>query len=151
MNASVPLNDDMPLDKAVPSTSRYLSKEDVDPPILAQIAYLSHEDVEGDRGVEQKAVLYFNGDMKPLILNIANRELLKAVTGAQTAGQVKNKQIVLYNDQSIMYGKKLTGGIRIRSAEQPLAVPAQQPYATPTAPPPNAGPGSQDFDDSIPY
>ena len=98
---STPISDDMPLDQAVPSNSKYISKEDVDPPILVQIAYMTTDDVEADGITRQLAVLHFHGDVKPLILKHTNKELLKAITGAQTAGQVKDHQIVLYNDPTI--------------------------------------------------
>ena len=121
---SVPFNDDTPLDKAVPSNSNYLSKEDVDPPILVEIAYMTSDVVEADGKSDQKAVLHFTGDVKPLILNHTNKETLKAVTGAQTAGQVKGKQIILFNDPTVSFGKKLTGGVRMRAAQQePVAAP----------------------------
>ena len=148
MNA--PFNEDMPLEEAVPRNSKYVGKEDVDPPIVVQIAYMTREDVETDRGAQEKTILYFNGDIKPLIVNSSNNTLLMSVTGVRTPRELRGKQIVLWNDPTVMYKGKLTGGVRIRSADQPLT--AQQPYAAPQGQtPPNAGPGSQDFDDSIPY
>lgn len=123
---------DMTLDAAVPSKSNYLSKEDCDPPVLAEIAYMTQDEIEGDRGTETRAVLHFNGDLKPMILNNTNKELLKAITGARTVSEVRGKKIVCYNDPSIMFGKKMVGGIRIRAPKQ-QHVPEQT------------------FDDDIPY
>jgi hypothetical protein len=138
---SVPMSDDTPLDQAVPSTSKYLRKEDVEPPLLVQIFNMTTDQVEGDtNAIENRAVLHFHGDIKPMILNSTNRELLKAITGANTVGGLRNQQVILYNDPTIIYKGKLTGGIRIRAATQPA--PAQ-----PTQP----GTGPADFDDSIPY
>ena len=140
---SVPMPDDMTLDQAVPSQSNYISKDDVGTGLLVQIAYMTNDQVEGDNAqTKQKAVLHFNGDVKPLILNQVNKELLKQVTGAQTLGQLKGQAIILYNDPTIMFQGRMTGGIRIRSAQQQAPI---QPQA------PQPGTGSQDFDDSIPY
>jgi len=137
--ASVTLNDDLPLDQAVPSKSKYIAKEDCEPPVLVQIAYMTQDDVEADGQVASCAVLHFNGDIKPFILNNTNKELLKAITGAQTVGQLRNQQVVLYIDPTIMFGRKMVGGVRIRAVNPQPGT--QAAYAPP----------AQDFDDSIPY
>ena len=162
------MSDDTPLDQAVPSNSKYLSKEDVVQPMLVHIYMMTTDEVEGDNNqIEQRAVLHFHGDVKPFILNQTNKELLKAVLGAETIGQIRNRQVVLYNDPTIMFGRKMVGGIRIRSAEAPPA--AAYPAATPApydpaalaagapapnppaANPPQPGTGPDDFNDDIPY
>ena len=165
--ASVPISDDTPLDQAVPSNSKYLGKDDVFEPMLVQIWQMTTDEVDGDAGaIEQRAVLHFHGDVKPMILNQTNKELLKAITGATTAGGVKNHQIILYNDPTIMFGRKMVGGLRIRSAQQQPA-PMAYPAATPTgsamkftraktaplvpAPATPTEPTDVPFDDGIPY
>jgi hypothetical protein len=115
---SVPMDDNMTLDQAVPSQSNYLSKEDVGQGVLVQIAYMTQDQVEDGGNVKTRAVLHFHGDTKPLILNQTNKELLKQVTGAQTLGQLKGKSIILYNDATVMYAGRMTGGIRIKAAPQ---------------------------------
>ena len=148
---SVPLSDDMTLDQAVPTQSNYLSKEDVDPPLLAQIAYLTSDQVEADSQVKTKTVLHFHGDIKPLIMNQVNKELLKQVTGAQTLGQLRNQSIVLYNDPTIMFQGRMTGGIRIRSAQQAAPQPqmaGQVHYEAPEQPTAGGDPGDHN---DIPY
>ena len=168
--ASVPFGDDTTLDDAVPRQSKYLSKEDCDPPILVQIAYLAQDEIKVDNdAIENRGVLYFHGDTKPLILNATNRDILKAILGVTSAGQLKNQQIVLYNDLTVVFRGKV-GGIRIRSAQQQMAqpvshIPAQsvQQQAAPVShvpaqdvkgPTPAAGTPlhpAQDFDDDIPW
>ena len=152
---STPMPDDMSLDAAVPSKSKYLSKEDCDPPILAQIAYMTKDQIEADNGMEERAVLNFHGDLKPLILNNTNKELLKIIfPGIQTTGQLKNQSIVLYNDPTIMFGKKMVGGIRIRSAvpQAPVAPPQYGTMAPPPVAPPSGTPfPNGDPNDNIPY
>ncbi|KKK56170.1 hypothetical protein LCGC14_3067220 [marine sediment metagenome] len=145
--ASVPFGDDTSLDDAVPKQSKYLSKEDCDPAILVQIAYLAQDEIRVDNdAVESRGVLYFNGDIKPLILNPTNRDILKAILGVTSAGQLKNQQIVLYNDLTVVFRGKV-GGIRIRSAQQEAApvshIPDQGSQAQDFPP--------QDFDDDIPF
>jgi len=171
--ASVPMSDDTPLDQAVPSNSKYLSKEDVAQPMLVHIYMMTTDEVEGDNNqIEQRAVLHFHGDVKPFILNQTNKELLKAVLGAETIGQIRNRQVILYNDPTIMFGRKMVGGIRIRSAEAPpaaapydpqaLTAGAPSPYPPSTTAAPIPGPqdpgtvaqpgtGPDDFNDDIPY
>ena len=130
---SVPLPDDTPLDQAVPSNSKYLTKDDVGSGLVVQIHMMTTDQVEGDNNViEQRAVLHFHGDVKPMILNQVNKEMLKVVTGATTTGGVKNQQIILFNDPTIMFGRKMVGGIRIKA-----------PQAAPVT---NAS-----FNDDIPY
>ena len=83
--ASIAIPDDTTLDKAVPRNSKYLGKDDVDPPLLVQIFQMTTDQVEGDGGVlEERAVLHFHGDVKPWIVNPTNRELLKGILGATT-------------------------------------------------------------------
>lgn len=121
-----PIGDNVPLDDAVPRQSKYLAKEDVTPDVLATVSHMTMDDIEADNKIERRAVLHFHGDLKPLILNQTNKELLKAVTGETTAGGIKNKQIVLYNDPTIMFGGKLTGGIRIRAPKNQPATPVPE-------------------------
>ena len=131
METNIPIDDSLSLDKAVPRKSKYLSKEDAVPAILVQISHLTADDVEGDNTVERCTILNFYGDVKPMILNQTNKELLKVATGETTAGGIKDKKIVLYNDETVMFGGRQVGGIRIRK-------PKNQPEPV-------------EFDDSIPF
>ena len=119
---SVPFGDNTSLEDAVPRKSNYVTKEDCDPPILVQIAYLAQDEIKTDNDqIENRGVLYFHGDVKPLILNPTNRDILMSILGAQTAGDLKNKEVVLFNDLSVVFRGKV-GGIRIRSAQQQAPV-----------------------------
>ena len=112
------LNEDTPLDQAVPRNSKFLSKDDVGAGVTVTISHMTLEDVEGDDGkIDRRAVLNFHGDIKPLILNQTNKELLKAVTGATTVGGVKGKTITVYSDPTIMFGGRAVGGLRIKQAD----------------------------------
>jgi hypothetical protein len=112
------LNDAMSLDDAVPSNSKYLAKEDVGQGMLVHISHMTLDDVESDNVINRLAVLHFHGDVKPLILKKTNKELLKIATGATTIAGVKDKQVILYNDPTIIFQGRLVGGIRIRAPQQ---------------------------------
>ncbi len=145
--ASVPFGDNTTLDEAVPRKSNYLSKEDCDPPILVQIAWLAQDEIKVDNDqIENRAVLYFHGDIKPLILNPTNRDTLKALLKANTAADLKDKQIVLFNDLTVSYQGRV-GGVRIRSAQH--QAPVSHVPVAPTAPP--AADYAPDFNDDIPF
>ena len=116
-------DDNATLDSTVPSQSKYLSKEDVEPPLLLTVAGMRLDELEIEGQRERKAVLYFAEDVKPMILNNTNKELLKAATGGETVGQIKGKQIVVFNDPTVMFGKKAVGGIRIRAPKNRQAEP----------------------------
>ena len=111
------LTDDMSLDQAVPRQSNFLAKEDC--PLTVTIAGMASTEIEGDHGIERRTILKFQEDVKPLVLNQTNKELLKHATGATTVGGLKGKRIEVYNDPSIMFGGKMVGGIRVRAAQQP--------------------------------
>ena len=121
---NIPISDELTLDLAVPRKSKYLTKDDVGQGLLLQISHLTMDDVESDGKDERCTILNFHGDTKPLILNQTNKELLKNATGELTAGGIKNKKIVLFNDATIMFGGKMVGGIRIR---KPKELAPQQP------------------------
>ena len=139
-----PLAHDMPLNKAVPSKSLYLTKEDCDPAILVQISGMASDQVEVDNDKKIVTVLEFHGDVKPLILKATTRELLKVLCGGDTVKDVIDKKIVLYVDSTIMYQGKLHGGIRMR-ADAPQLAQAAPSAAIATVQP------SDDFDDEIPW
>ena len=113
---NIPIGVELSLDAAVPRKSKYLAKEDATPDILATISHLTMDDVEADGKSERCTILNFHGDLKPLILNQTNKELLKVATGETTAGGVKNKKIVMFVDPTVMFGGKMVGGLRIKAA-----------------------------------
>jgi len=117
MSENIPIEDSLSLDQAVPRKSKYLSREDVNPDILVQISHLTMDDIETDGSQDRCTILHFHGDFKPMVLNQTNKELLKAATGETTAGGIKNKTIVVFDDETVMFGGKMVGGIRIRKAQ----------------------------------
>ena len=105
----------MTFDQLVPSNSKYLSKADVgEDGVVLTIKGFRMETLESDDGNEEKTVLHFVEDVKPLVLNRTNSQLVGVCTGAKTAGEAKGKQIVVYNDPTISFGGKVMGGLRIK-------------------------------------
>lgn len=105
----------MELDALIPSTSKYLKKDDV--PASGKnvtVKGFKKETIKGDNGEEEKIVLYFEEFEKGLVLNRTNLERLKIATGAQTTQEVKGKVVNLYNDKFVEFGGKIVGGLRIR-------------------------------------
>lgn len=117
----------MTFDQLVPSQSKYLSKDDAgENGIVLTIKGFRMEAVKTDEGEEEKMVMHFMEDVKPMILNRTNSQLVGVCTGAKTAGEARGKQIIVYNDPTVGFGGKITGGLRIKKvAGQPKAAPAR--------------------------
>jgi hypothetical protein len=123
-----PISDDMSLDQAVPRKSNYLTKDECgEGGLVVTCAGLAMAELDDDGRTENRPILKFLEDVKPMVLNQTNKELLKVATGETTAGGIKGKKIIVYNDPSIMFGGKITGGIRIKKVptqDAPAAAPA---------------------------
>jgi hypothetical protein len=116
---------DLKFDELVPSKSKFLAKSDVgDDGVILTIRGFKEEVIEGDDGDETKVVMYFSeADYKPMILNRTNAALLAGATGVGTAGEARGKQIVVFNDPSVGFGGKITGGLRIKKIPGPARAP----------------------------
>ncbi len=143
--------DSLTFDQLVPSDSKYLRKDDCgEDGLILTIKGFSHEDIKGDDGqYESKVVMHFVEDVRPMILNKTNSQLIPVATGARTAGEAKGKKLVVFNDPSVSFGGKITGGLRIKRIPGPARAPAA---AARSAPKPAARePGSDDdFGDEVP-
>lgn len=139
--------DGLSFNELVPSDSKYLRKDDVgeDGTILT-IKGFTREMVKGDDGDEDKVVMHFVEDVRPMILNKTNSQLLATITGVRVAGEAKGKKLVVFNDPSVSFGGKITGGLRLKRIPGPARAPA-----TPKARPAAREPGSDDdFGDEVP-
>lgn len=98
------------------TSSKFLRKEDCDPPILVTIDRIVLENVGlDDQPKESKWCLYFLETEKGIVTNPTNRELCAEVCGSRMTEDWRGHKIVLFNDPSIMYQGRRTGGIRIRA------------------------------------
>jgi len=113
-------------DELVPTESKYLKKEDVgEDGMVLTIKGFTRQSLETDSGEEEKTIMHFVEDVKPMVLNRTNAQLLQVITGAKTAGEAKGKKVVAYNDITISFGGRVTGGIRLKKvAGKPKAAPA---------------------------
>lgn len=126
MNVSTNLND-MSFDELVPSQSKYLSKADVgEDGLILTIKGFRTETLKSDEGDEDKMVMHFVEDVKPMVLNRTNAQLVSVATGAKKVGDAKGKQVIVYNDPTVGFGGKITGGLRIKKVTgAPKAAPTR--------------------------
>lgn len=124
-------------DQLVPSNSKYLTKDDAgEDGIVLTIKGFRMETLKGDDGEEDKMVMHFMEDVKPMVLNRTNSQLIGVVTGCKTAGEARGKQLVVFNDPTVGFGGKITGGLRIKKISgAPKAAPAK----------------AEELDDGIPF
>ena len=103
------------------STGHYLKRESVsaEGEIHTVIKCVEEEINSADGGSETKWILYLS-DLKPLIMNATNiRRCIAAFAGDDETDNWPGKRIVVYNDDSVEFGGKVVGGVRLR------AVPAK--------------------------
>lgn len=102
-------------DALVPSNSRYLGKADVgEDGLILTIKGFRMETLKGDDGDEDKMVMHFMEDVKPMVINRTNSQLIGIATGTNKVGDAKGKQIVVYNDPTVSFGGQVKGGLRIK-------------------------------------
>lgn len=132
-------------DALVPTNSQYLAKSDVgEDGLLVTIKGFRQETIKSDDGEESKAVMHFVENVKPMIVNRTNSQLIQVATGAKTAGEARGKKIVVYNDPTVGFGGKITGGLRVRKVQgNPKS--AAKPVDERNPPP------ADEFDDPIPF
>jgi hypothetical protein len=120
--------------------SKYIKKEDVIPDKLFTIAEFKRLNIaqEGDPP-DYKWALQFEEEAKPLLLNSTNIQLLKLALGVNGPAEAVGRKIVAFNDPSVSFGGKLTGGVRLRAARVRQAEPVP------------AVKNVDQFDDDIPF
>lgn len=118
----------MSFDELVPSNSKYLSKTDVgEDGVVLTIKGFRMETLKSDDGDEDKMVMHFVEDVKPMVVNRTNAQLIAVATGARNVGESKGKQIVVFNDPTVGFGGKITGGLRIKKiGGAPKTAPRQR-------------------------
>ena len=125
--------------------SKFLKKEDVDPPKLVTIRGFSQQNAGRDDAPEMKWTMSFIELSKPMVMNSTNLQLAAQALGSDDTDHWIGKQIVLYNDPSVQFQGKLIGGIRIRAPKKrPGAVAAPAPAAV-------TAEADEAFDDDIPF
>jgi hypothetical protein len=122
--------------------SKYLTKEDVGSGTILKIRGIKKVNLaKENEPPEMKWIMGFagnnvNGDpAKPMVLNSTNIQLITMIHGEETDNWV-GKELTLWNDPSVSFGSKLTGGVRVKPV-------TQQPVREQNPP--------DDFDDDIPW
>lgn len=97
--------------------SKFLTKNDVEPDVLVTIDKYDEVNVAMEsQAPELKWVLYFKELDKPLVLNNTNGQLIEVFTGTDDFDGWIGKQVILYNDKTVSFAGKITGGIRVKEA-----------------------------------
>ena len=97
--------------------SRFLTKHDVDPPIVVTISKFEEMNVapEGTKP-DIRPVLFLQGRDRGLVLNWTNIQKIARILGQEDVDQWTGHRVVLYHDPDIAFAGKIVGGIRIREA-----------------------------------
>jgi hypothetical protein len=90
--------------------SKFLKKEDAGTGILVTIKGVEKRDVGTEAEPEQKWVLLL-AECKPLVLNSTNLALLEKSLGSDNSDDWTGQKVVLFNDENVSFGGKLTGGV----------------------------------------
>lgn len=93
--------------------SNFLKKEDLMGPTTVKITKVDVQEIKGEHGNEQKAVLHFSSGLKPMVLNKGNGICLMEAYGDESDGWI-GKAVEIYVDPNVMYGGKRVGGLRLK-------------------------------------
>ncbi len=102
--------------------SNYLQKADLKQPTRITVAGCENKDIGKEGEPELRWVVSFEGQYKPLILNVTNTKAFFAVLG-KNSDDWAGKQIILYNDMTVEYQGKM-GGIRVYQQMEVADAPA---------------------------
>ena len=102
------------------STGKYLKRESVtaEGEVHTVIKCAEEEINASDGGTETKWILYLS-DLKPLIMNATNIRRAVAAFASSETNNWPGKKIIVFDDESVEFGGKVVGGVRLR------AVPAK--------------------------
>lgn len=89
--------------------------------ITVTIKAYAIENVRTASATSKKGVLYFQENIKPLIVNKSKLKPIVAKYGFETDAWI-GKQVTLYFDPTVRFGKELTGGVRVKMPQQTSAV-----------------------------
>jgi hypothetical protein len=134
--------------------SKFLKKEDCEPAILLTIAGVRQDEVGTEDEPEQKWTMLFEEDVKPMVLNSTNLQLMSKIFSSDNSDDWIGQKIVCYSDPNVSFGGKLVGGIRVRAPKnktrpEPEPQAPQRKSAAAAAKP--APQSVADLDDDIPY
>lgn len=118
----------MKLSQAFPS--KYMNRDDLDGDVTLTIDSVDMEGLESDGVMSDKLVIHFReSHAKPFIVNKGNAITIADAHGDDTDNWV-GKRVTIYVDQTVMFGGKRVGGIRVRIADDKRSVNAPAPRNT---------------------
>lgn len=118
------LNENTPLNEAVPTKSKFMTKEDAgEEGLNLTIKGFSKEMVGEGADADERLICHFveehvhGVEIKPMVINKTNINRIGVATGANTLGDAKGKVINVYNDPFIEFKGEIKGGLRVRAAQ----------------------------------
>ena len=81
--------------------------------MIVQVKDVRIETVQNQQGKEDKPVLFFDGDVKPLILNTTNMKAIEKVCGSPYMDEWVGKKLQLYVTMVSAFGST-TDAVRVR-------------------------------------
>ncbi len=108
--------------------SKFLKKEDVEPPVLVTIKHVDRVNVAKEGAdPEYRYAMTFDELDKPLVLNSTNIQMCQlACGGSDDTDDWIGGHVVLYNDPNVSFQGKITGGIRVRKPKPTAKIPAKK-------------------------
>jgi hypothetical protein len=135
--------------------SKFLTRGDVAKPVLVTIQEVFQDNVAKEGAPEElKWCIAFPELEKPMVLNSTNGQIIAQITKSEDTDHWTGQKIVLYDDPTVSFGGKLTGGIRVRAPRNQPA-PAHgilgKPQHPPAAPAPAPAPTVNEAEDNAPF
>ncbi len=94
--------------------SNYLAQADCrDDVLVLTIASVGLETVGQGKDAEERAVMHFAGNAKPMVINAGNWSICEELFGSES-DHWQGKNIEVYVDPNVSFGGKRTGGLRLR-------------------------------------
>lgn len=109
--------------------SKYLSQHDCgDQGLLLTIRHCIKENLAQEGSPkEEKYVMYFEEDVKPMVLGFTVGQIIAEFTGLRKTEDWTGHKVVVYRDPNVTMNGKLVGGIRVRKPRLPVPKPAPVP------------------------
>jgi hypothetical protein len=146
-----PLTGDEAMKKNEAFPGKHLRADDVPPSFRVQVVvdHVDEETVGSGRDAEKKAVVYFLGKEKGLVLNQTNWAMLEGITGQPDSDEWSGTRCVLFRSTT-QYGGKTVPCLRLDPV--PLGQQTErQPQQAPPPPPPQDPDDFQVSDSDVPY
>jgi len=95
-------------------SGNYLKTSDFDKEKEVEIKSVKVEFFGREEDAERKAVVYFEGIERGLVLNKVNAESLKEISGSAETDVWIGLKVLIYTDKNVMFSGQRVGGLRIK-------------------------------------